>query len=226
MRRCCHRLRRRLRGDQSTPPCRQYLCSTSATRRHHHGLGHLSSSHCRHCSIPRRRRYPRLRAHRCLPPSLCRNRTEASADIRSHPVEDGAGLRCANELPLRHAGRVDLLAASTTQALAPPQRRVAPVDDKQDCVAVDGDLHGEPSMPAVATSRPILGPAGQPSLSVGDHEEAPPVVRPKGVTMCYGGDARYSGGHRRDLGPSFPSPGFYHTCTSDSVPHGKQDFKF
>ena len=62
----------------------------------------------------------------------------ATADIRPYPLEDGTGLRCANESSLRQAGSAGFLAASTKRPGAPPQRRT-PVDDEQDCDAVDGD---------------------------------------------------------------------------------------
>lgn len=62
----------------------------------------------------------------------------AEADTRPCPLEDGRVVRCANNPPLSHVGSADLLAASTKQPGAPPQRRVL-VDDEKDCVAVDGD---------------------------------------------------------------------------------------
>ena len=80
------RQRRRSRWDQCTPPPRYRRGSTSATCRHHHRFDHQSYSHCRRRSSPRRRRYRRLRAHRCLPPSLGRERTRSRSGYPAVPA--------------------------------------------------------------------------------------------------------------------------------------------
>ena len=77
VRRCWHRRRRRSRGDQCTPPCRQRRSSISATCRYYHRFSHQSYSHCRRRSSLRRHRYRRLRGHRCLPPSPCQGHTRS-----------------------------------------------------------------------------------------------------------------------------------------------------
>ena len=81
--------------------------------RHHYRLGRQRCSHCRRRSSPRRHRYRRLRAHRCLRHPAATAHGDA-ADIRPHPLEDGE---------IKPPG-------------APSQRR-APVDDEQDCTTVD-----------------------------------------------------------------------------------------
>ena len=161
MRRCCHRRRRRSRGDQCTPPHRQRRCSTSATCRHHHRFVHQSYSHCRRRSSPRRHRFRHLKSSSLTSTvTLPRPHTEPqriSGRTRSKTVKP-------SDQGLHHS--VGLLSMMTKTALL-------------SVVTTHGAVGaGHRNKP------PSFGGRGQPSFSVGDHDEAPPVGGTSGISCA------------------------------------------
>ena len=122
----------------------------------------------------------------------------AAADFRADSLEGGAGLRCANDSPLRHAERADLLVVSTKRPAAPSQRRT-PVKDEQDCAAVDGDYAWRRRRRPPQQAVDFWGPRVAVTFHWGPRRDTTGWGAQRDSTR-HGDNAHLSGGHRRNLG--------------------------